>query len=364
MLCPDVINFKSSLKHESKVNGGKLTDPNYETLMKTFLQSEGNIFGVKIVLPSSGPVNTTENIVKVLTEDTDYYVVENNFDMSVIFDKTFHHNFVLSGDLSLSTISSSPTISSSSTISLASSLLTMSLPGEDSLTHSLRQVLTKNGKTKDNTCHYQQHMKLLNLKTSQVKKVENLLKLAPLHSPVGLAWTHPDPSICPSSLARYLADKAMQVQVRSIVVDLHTQYNMQVPIIEKDQFCDWDSEHISDLEEWLGGVLLQLPPDSIPAPPPCTTAEQVTTIQATGLFSTITISRLMTAMAMYLTSTPSTPWVSVSVLGPEQRTLLSGRKCLQTSDSVSTVILTREGEWVARQSRSTDYTNCKPSKYA
>ena len=93
MLCPDVINFKSSLKHESKVKSGKLSDTNFETVMKTHFQSQGNIFGVKIVVPSSGPTNTPEKIMKVLTEDTDYYVVENNFDMSVIFDKTFHHNF-------------------------------------------------------------------------------------------------------------------------------------------------------------------------------------------------------------------------------------------------------------------------------
>jgi len=93
-------------------------------------------------------------------------------------------------------------------------------------------------------------------------------------------------------------------------------------------------------------------------------AEQVTTIQATGLFTTTTISHLITNMAMYLTSTPSLPWISVSVLGPDQGIIITGGKCLHTSDSVSTVIITREGEWVARQSRSTDYTNCKPSKYA
>ena len=134
--------------------------------------------------------------------------------------------------------------------------------------------------------------------------------------------------------------------------------------MEKEQFCDLDPEHISSVEEWLGGVLLQLHPDTIPAPPPCNRDEQVTTIQATGLFSTTTIYHLMTTMAMYLTSTPFLPWVSVSVLGPEQGIFLTGGKCLQTSDSVSTVIITREGEWVARQSRSTDYTSCKPSKYA
>ena len=362
MLCPDVINFKSSLKQESNVVSGKLCDPKFKTVLKTHLQSLGNIFGVKIVLPSSGPSNTSDKIMKVLTEDTDYYVVENNFDMSVIFDKTFHHNFVLSGDLSMSTMNMIPSLIPSPTMSMSNSNLSLSLPNNDGLSHSLSQVLTKKSKTKDNTSHFQQDLKLLNLQTSQVEKLQS--HLSPLPTAVAATWCHPDQSICPSSLASYLADKGMQVQGRSIMVDLHTMYNMQIPTMDKDQFCDWEPDHISDVEDWLGGVFLQLPEDTISAPPPCMSMEMVTAIQATGLFTITTILDLMTSMAMSLTSTPSLPWVSASVSGPDQVAELRGGKCLMTSDSVMTIIMTRQGDWVIRRSKTVDYTNCKPSKYA
>jgi len=356
MLCPDVINFKSSSKQEARVVAGKLCDPKFNTLMKTQLQSLGNIFGVKIVLPSSGPSNTSDKVMKVLTEDTDYYMVENNFDMSVIFDKTFHHNFVSSGDLSLSTLNMTLTMIPYPTMSLSNSILSLSLPNNNGLSQSLSQVLTKKSKTKDNTSHFQQDLKLLNLKTSQVEKLQS--NISPLPTAVAVTWCHPDQSICPSSLASYFADKGMQVEVKSIVVDLHTLYNRQIPTMEKDQFCDWEPDHISDLEEWLGSVFLQLHEDTISAPPPCMPMET-----APGLFTITTMLDLMSSMAMSLTSTPSLPWVSASVSG-DQGAELRGGKCLKTSDCVMTIILTRQGDWVIRRSKTVDYTNCKPSKYA
>merc|ERR1719318_1462342 len=128
------------------------------------------------------------------------------------------------------------------TMSLSNSILFLSLANNDGLSQSLRQVLTKKRKTKDNSSHFQQDLKLLNLKTSQVEKLQS--NISPLPTAVAVTWCHPDQSICPSSLASHLTDKGMQVQVRSIMVDLHTMYNRQIPTMEKDQFCDWEPDYI------------------------------------------------------------------------------------------------------------------------
>ena len=359
MLCPDVVNFRTSLKQEETVQSGNVGDHKFESQLKTHLQYLGNIFEIKVVVPSSGPSETPEKVKKILTEDTDFYVVENGFDMSVIFDKTFHHNFVSSGELSLSTINTSLSQIPCKTISISCSSLSISLPGNDVLTHSLTQILSKKSKTKSNTFHFQQNVKLLNLKTSQADKLQSFISQLP--TPVAATWCHPDQSICPSSLASYLADKGMQVQVRAIIVDTKTQYSMQIPTMEKDQFCDWEPEHISDVEDWLGGVLLQIAPNIMSAPLPCMPMERLTTMQATGLFTTTTILNMMSTIAR---SMGSAPWVSVSILGPGNGTVFRGGKCLETSDSVITVILTRQGDWIIRGSRTVDHTNAKPSKYA
>jgi len=359
MLSPDVVNIKSSVRQEITVKSGRLNDNKLITQLKTNLETLGNIFELKIVVPLTGPSDILEKIKKVLTEDTEYYVVEKGFDVSIIFDKSFHYNFIASGDISLSSVNKDSTMTPCRTVSLSSNLLSVNLQNDDGLINCLAQILTKKFKTKDNSVHFQQNTEFFNVKSSQVEKIKSHSFI--LSTPVVGAWCHPDKNICPSSLASYMVDRGMQVQVKNIMLDTHSQKNINIPSMEKDEFCDWDGEYIADVEEWLGGVCLQLPTETITAPSPCMSVEMLTCLQASGLFTTTTILNMISTLVMSMTSMP---WVSISILGPSHRTVFRGKKCLYTSDNVITIILTRQGEWVIRQSRSVDHSNAKPSKYS
>jgi len=359
MLAPDVVNFQSNCGQETTFRSGTLTENKLEAELKSQLEALGNIFQLKIILPNSVLSDTADNIKKVLTEDTEYYVVEKGFDMSVIFDKTFHHNFISSGDLSLCTINHHLSEIPCKAFSLSNNLLSIELPNEGGLTNCLDQIMNKKMKTKDNSVHFQQNTKLLTVKVSQVDKIKS--HISPLSTAVAGTWCHPDKNICPSSLASYLVDRGMQVQGKTIVLDMHTQHRLQVPTMEKDPYCDWDAEYIANVEEWLGGVCLQLPSDTIPAPSPCIPVEMMTCMQASGLFTSTTILNMVSTITMSLSSMP---WASVSVIGPRHATVFRGKKCLETSDRVITIIITRQGDWVIRGSRTVDFSNYKPSKYA
>ena len=359
MLSPDVVNIKSSIRQEVTVKSGRLTDNELDTQLKANIGTLGNIYGLKIVVPSNGPLNNLGNIKKVLTEDTEYYVVEKGFDMSIIFDKTFHYNFIASGDLSLSSVNKDFTMIPCRTINHNNNLLSVTLRNDDGLSDCLAQILTKKYKTRDNYHHFQQNTNLLNLKSSQVENIKSHSSVLP--TPVVCTWSHPDKNICPSSLANYLVDRGMQVQVKNIMVDMHIQKNLQIPSMEKEDFCDWDDEYVADVEEWLGAVCLQLPTETISAPSPCMSEEMLTCIQASGLFTTNTILDMISTLAK---SMINMPWVSLSLLGPSHGTVFRGKKCLKTSDSVITIIMTRKGEWVMRQSKSVDHSHSKPSKYS
>jgi len=357
MLSPDAVNIRSSIRQEISVKSGRLTENKLVTQLKTNLETLGNIFELKIVVPSTGSSDILEKVKKVLTKDTDYYVVEKGFDMSIIFDKSFHYNFIASGDISLSSVHKDFTMIPCRTISLSSNLLSVSLHNDDGLRNCLAQTLTKKFKTKDNCVHFQQNTKFLNLKSSQVEKIQSHNSV--LATPVVGTWCHPDKNICPSSLASYMADRGMQVQVKNIMLDIHIQNNLKIPSMEKDEFCDWDGEYITDVEEWLAGVCLQLPTETITAPSPCMSVEMLTCVQASGLFTTTTVLNMISTLSL-----TNVPWVSVSIIGPNHGTVFRGEKCLETSDNVITIILTRQGEWVMRQSRSVDHSNAKPSKYS
>ena len=256
MLAPDVLSFKSNSKFESNIKAGKVADTSFESSIKDQLKCIGNVTSVKIIIPSKVPSITADEVVGILTDDTDYYVVEHGFDLAAVLNKTFHQNFVSCGDICLCSSSRINSFVPFPHINLANRILNVRVPHG---TEKLARFIGKSVVSKDSMIHYQR--KLDTLQCSMTKKEV-------IGGEIIMCWSPFDESICPSSLASYLVDKGMQVRQKSITTKTSSQRSVSIPKIIREDWSDWDEEHLSDVEAWLGGFLLHLPAESLMPPEP------------------------------------------------------------------------------------------------
>ena len=63
--------------------------------------------------------------------------------------------------------------------------------------------------SKDGLCHLEVNFDNLDLTEAQLSRTAKCLEDVSI--PVFLTWSHPDPSICPSSIAKHLFDSGFQV---------------------------------------------------------------------------------------------------------------------------------------------------------
>ena len=65
--------------------------------------------------------------------------------------------------------------------------------------------------SKDGLCHLEVNFDNLDLTKAQMSKI--VKSLEDVSIPVILTWSHPDPTICPSSVAKHLCDSGLQVNL-------------------------------------------------------------------------------------------------------------------------------------------------------
>ena len=75
--------------------------------------------------------------------------------------------------------------------------------------HPLEELSRRKFVSKDGLCHLEVSFDNLDLTKAQMSRM--VRSLEDVHIPVILTWSHPDPSICPSSIAKHLCDSGLQV---------------------------------------------------------------------------------------------------------------------------------------------------------
>ena len=75
--------------------------------------------------------------------------------------------------------------------------------------HPLEELSRRKCVSKDGLCHLEVNFDNLDLTEAQISRTAKCLEDVSI--PVFLTWSHPDPSICPSSIAKHLFDSGLQV---------------------------------------------------------------------------------------------------------------------------------------------------------
>ena len=75
--------------------------------------------------------------------------------------------------------------------------------------HPLEELSRRKFVSKDGLCHLEVDFDNLDLTKAQMSRM--VKSLEDISIPVILTWSHPDPSICPSSIAKHLCDSGLQV---------------------------------------------------------------------------------------------------------------------------------------------------------
>ena len=75
--------------------------------------------------------------------------------------------------------------------------------------HFLEELSRRKYVSKDGLSHFEINFDNLELTEAQISRTMQCLQ--DVSVPVSLTWSHPDPSICPSSIAKHLFDSGLQV---------------------------------------------------------------------------------------------------------------------------------------------------------
>ena len=137
--------------------------------------------------------------------------------------------------------------------------------------------------TKDGLQHFSISLKDVELKPSELGRLAEAVSGCRLSALV--SWSHPDPAVCPSSVARALCEAGMEVTERSCQLHSHSLDSVSVP-------DGWTEDQVEDVLHWAGGAALQvvLQPPSAPL-----TAGCVSCVQSSGLHSARTVSQLVSS---------------------------------------------------------------------
>merc|ERR1719397_286470 len=283
----------------------------------------------------------------LLEEDTEYYTVE-DFDPSVIFTSEFLVNFVRSGELViLSDQQRGPYVQES--LSLYNKELQLSLVERSHQLNSVEEHFQGKIRTKDGLRHFSLNLSEPGLKESQLRGVRESVSVSEPGLAVKLTWSHPEPAVCPSSVASHLSQAGLKVRQSCCLVKSHVVHSVPVP-------QGWAEEDVEELVDWAGGVALglSLPPPSLPL-----TEGSVLCVQSSGLHTDRTLTHLLTSLASDLLREHQQPWLAVAMHGPRYKLSFSGKDLVQVKNSNLTVIVTRNGQWMMKESSTRDFSYCK-----
>ena len=137
--------------------------------------------------------------------------------------------------------------------------------------------------TKDGLHHLRMNLKDLDLKPRQLDSLAEAVSVSGLE--VSLSWSHPDPSVCPSSLAKYLCEEGMEVRQTNCRVTSHVMSSVPVP-------TDWTEDQAEEVLHWVGGAALRL---SLQPPTAPLTEGSVSCVKSSGLHSVRAVTHLLTS---------------------------------------------------------------------
>lgn len=72
---------------------------------------------------------------------------------------------------------------------------------------------------------------------------------------------------------------------------------------------------------------------------------------------------LVQQLSSQMTMIKSIPWFGVTFHGPEKQSVFQGSQFVEQVNTNLTMLVTRNGNWLMRQSHGIDYSYCKKSKY-
>ena len=192
----------------------------------------------------------------------------------------------------------------------------------------------------------------LDMKAGQLRAVRESLQGPRLR--VRLSWSHPEPSVCPSSVAAWLCRAGhRQVEERRCEVTSQTRDHVSLP-------HDWDQHQVEEVLHWVGGVALNLPlhPDT-----EAVCEGSVSCVRASGLLSVRTVAHLASSATSLLQQDKRLAWLAISVHGPRSQLAVSGSSLVELRNTTLALLVTRNGKWIIKESCSKDFSNCKKSKY-
>jgi len=358
MLCPEVQNFQTNLRHRVTEKNGRIGDSNYKSELRTSITDLGVVTGVVVSVPGTGCDNL-RNIINVLQEDTEFYSVS-DFSPAVLFNKEFLHNFVQSGSLFMVNKHKNTQCGYvEECIYLSNKNLNLTL---NSRVSALDELSQKRYSTKDCLHHYQLNLETIFQKVTNKLSAELTEALCDVRMNVMVTWSHPDTGVCPSSIASYLCDYGFQVQEECCKVLSEEVDRTRVP--DDD---DYDTNNFYDeIATWLGEVAMGIEPRlgsesdhdsdmeaSIP----------ISTVKGNGMFSSRTMLHLSNQCSSIFSCSTTIPWICVTFLADERRSSFEGKQFLGIIDNRTTLIIKRNGTWYLKKAKSIDYSFCKKSKY-
>ena len=196
-------------------------------------------------------------------------------------------------------------------------------------------------------------MKELDLKPGQLRAIRESLERTPLR--VRLSWSHPDPSICPSSVVAFLCQSGhRQVEERRCEVSTEVVEQLTLPRA-------WEDQHqAEEVLHWVGGVALNL---RLQPHTEAVCEGSVSCVRASGLLSARSVSQLAASASSLLQQDKQLAWLALAVHGPRAQRAVAASSFLEVRNSALVLLLTRNGKWIIKESCSRDFSNCKKSKY-
>ncbi|XP_023028957.1 ribonuclease P protein subunit p40 isoform X2 [Leptinotarsa decemlineata] len=309
MLSPEVFNFpapESQFQVEKFEGKVPLTNNNINNFHYSHL--------VTLIFPeSSGNFGKLENF----EENSVYYKIY-DLSLSDLVDVRFISSFVRSGKLTL--LSLDKRIDCDNCIGL-----TPNGQLHLNLTKETYESLGIDG----TVSHFVQKLKsryIVTIDLAEDKLLHNKKKLAKLKSrlqsfenfTVLVSWQPPTEDVCPSSIAKYLADSGYKVKECRPAFNEKT-VTCEIPSIDLSSI---DRNEASEFAEWLGMVSLggSLSPDlddylsSYVAPSVSGRTETIKCLQWRGFFTSSDVSRLIEGV-MFGCNPLATTWTSVYVQG-------------------------------------------------
>ena len=191
------------------------------------------------------------------------------------------------------------------------------------------------------------------MKASQLRAVRESLQGTRLR--VRLSWSHPDPSICPSSVAAFLCQSGhRQVEERRCAVSSELVERLTLPRAWEDQ------QQAEEVLHWVGGLALNL---RLQPHTEAVCEGSVSSVRASGLLSARSVSQLAASSSSLLQQDKQLAWLALALHGPRAQRAVAASSLVEVRDSALVLLLTRNGKWVIKESCSRDFSHCKKSKY-